>query len=106
MVLRCSCNCVIEFTHLPNDVCIVSAICVEGQRKVIRSFRPRACVGYGGSEQQIEVSQLKKNTQCKVSGASCHRTVSGKIPKAFLKESEDSVSKCLLLAWDSLAPEK
>lgn len=60
MVLWCSCNCVIEFTHLPNDVCIVSAICVEGQRKVIRSFRLRACVGYGGFEQRHRGSQLKE----------------------------------------------
>lgn len=41
-----------------------------------------------------------------MSRASCHGTVSGKIPKAYLKESEDSVSKCLLLAWGSLAPDK
>lgn len=52
MVLWYSCNWVIELTHLANDVCIVSAICVEGQGKVIRSFRPRAHVGYGGLEQR------------------------------------------------------
>lgn len=53
-----------------------------------------------------EVSHLKEHPAQRCSRASCHRVVSGKIPKAYLKETEDSVSKCLLLASGYLAPDK
>lgn len=53
----------------------------------------------------MEVSQLKE-TPSKVQGASHCRMACGEIPKAYLKESEDSVSKCLLLAPGYLAPDK
>lgn len=54
----------------------------------------------------IEVSQLKETPSSRCPGASSHRVVSGEIPKASLKESEDSVSKYLLLASGYLAPDK
>ena len=54
----------------------------------------------------IEVSQLEQTPRAGHPLASCYRAVSGRIPKAHLKESEDAVSKCLLLAAGYLAPDK
>lgn len=54
----------------------------------------------------IEVSQLRETPRVGHPRASCYWAASGKIPKAYLKESEDAVSKCLLLASGCLAPDK
>ena len=54
----------------------------------------------------IEVSQLEQTPRAGHPLASGYRAVSGRIPKAHLKESEDAVSKCLLLASGYLASDK
>lgn len=53
-----------------------------------------------------EVSQLKETPSSRHPKAAGYRVVSGNIPKAYLEESEDAVSKCLLLASGFLAPDK
>lgn len=54
----------------------------------------------------IEGSQLKGTPSTRHPKAWCHRAVSSRVPGVYLKESQDAVSKCLLLAWGSLAPDK